>query len=55
MSQLQQVNLLPKKCPCGRPAATEKEHAAAHAAGKCAFCYDFGKWAELQAPKVAQS
>jgi hypothetical protein len=31
----------PKRCACGlAPVATKEEHAAAHAAGKCAMCYD---------------
>jgi len=44
-----------KKCPCGRPIADEKEHAAAHAAGKCSFCFDFCNYAKTLASKLVQS
>jgi len=47
---------LPKmKCPCGRPIATEKEHVAAHAAGKCSFCFDFNNYVHTVVLKKAQS
>jgi len=48
MTTHDQTTTLPKTktCPCGRPAATEKEHAAAHVAGKCGFFFDFGKYAK---------
>ena len=37
------------KCPCGREAATQAEHAAAHKAGKCAVCYEIARWANALA------
>jgi len=43
------------KCPCGRPNATEKEHAAAHVAGKCSFCFDFSNYVETVVLKSVQS
>jgi len=44
-----------EKCPCGRPIATEEEHTAAHAAGKCSFCFDFNHYVQTVVLKSVQS
>jgi hypothetical protein len=41
----------PKKCTCGRPAASPSEHSNASAAQKCAVCYEIACYVSVCPPK----